>query len=1095
MAFQGDAFQEDAFQLEGEEEEHSYVHGQAQAWITSPTRAYGQAQATITAQYYQLLDTFTRTFGPTFNTNLSPDQFNYPDKGQYTRAIVDSGTSTGTRFEQTVDSPGWEVTLNTIADSSDVTAYFDFFATTYSTTSDIQEIYFEGFPSSSFFDVYYDPDFGVAPFFQILWNDTDVEIPVSPLENGAAYRLLVSQSGSLFRVKYWKLSDPEPVAWFYEATHDGFVVRRIVFSSGWRNASGAVWVDNLTALVPSIPITQRQGQAQAFIVTTKAHGQARASIKAITRRHAQARARIVFGGKHAQARAFIRRPWVHGQARARIKDTDKQRSAQAQALISSAIKVPSGQAQALIDSTIKVPSGQAQAKITNPSYYVVDTFTRTLSGSLGTPDIGPTWIPYINPDDLDGAILDGEKVTVPYDGVNYEYVAARSPISLKNAEMTADIYFNASPSDTAFFPYLEFDLRAIITGAPALTDLVYIWYQHIPNAWVLDSFNPDISSNNPTGHFVLENQRWYKIRFIALGQWIRFKIWDAQQEEPSTWIINATTPTVNETAGGAAFWLDNGDTGAVGSGPILDNFIVRQAATEQFGQAQAYITGGTPPPLFAHGQAQGTILAATFKHAQAQALIEAGFRYAQAQAKIRVLDIEYVGQAQGYIITHRRHHAQAMAQILFHYFGQTKSGQSQALIWRPQGYGQAQALIDRESAYGHGQAQGHIMATTRAYGQAQAQISKPMAHAQAMAYMRGTARRHAQAQGLITKPQQHGQAQAFIGRLYKIHGQAQAFISNRHSGHGNAQALIAKPQRYAQAQARIISFASRASGNAQARILASVTRYGYGQARAYIFRKIGAVATGQAAARIDGPTYLTRFNTFDLPGYYQEEALESIQEIFSLPVTYVDGSLGEYYGLKNKILSLRKKVIGETYDDVKAQVRRATTITHSSRGYTKLYVQHFDRYYLALGQKVSMQKTVGESMRLLDYTAEFEVKPWLLSDTVYTLTGTGTVTTDSVSRDLTSGGWSPVTITLDGTDVTVSGYNAAGEFTGFISVSGTVANLVIDSEAYTATINGENANQVMYTPNYQLYVGPGKTTFVITGATSAQITYQNRWYL
>jgi hypothetical protein len=132
---------------------------------------------------------------------------------------------------------------------------------------------------------------------------------------------------------------------------------------------------------------------------------------------------------------------------------------------------------------------------------------------------------------------------------------------------------------------------------------------------------------------------------------------------------------------------------------------------------------------------------------------------------------------------------------------------------------------------------------------------------------------------------------------------------------------------------------------------------------------------------------------------------------------------------------------------------------------------------------MTTEKAVVESMRTLDYTVEWESRPWLISDKTYTISGTGTIDTDILSRDIHHGGWSPVNLRLSGTDITVSGYSSTGQFTGYLAVSGTVSNLIINSDEYTSTINGQNANNVMKNADYILYVAPGKTFFVITGAS------------
>lgn len=240
--------------------------------------------------------------------------------------------------------------------------------------------------------------------------------------------------------------------------------------------------------------------------------------------------------------------------------------------------------------------------------------------------------------------------------------------------------------------------------------------------------------------------------------------------------------------------------------------------------------------------------------------------------------------------------------------------------------------------------------------------------------------------------------------------------------------------------------------------------------------------------------YLAQFNGYVLPGYVQEENFSSIVAIANHYATYADGSESEYTGLQNKSLSLTLKVWEADYLSCKNEVQKAATILRSKKdNFAPLYIHYSDRYYEALTQSISIQKVAGSSVRTLDYQAQFECKPWLTSVATYTVSGTSTVTT--TGRTIDEGGWTPTTITVTGTNVTVSGYTATGDFAGYLSVSGAVTNLIIDSDDFTATIGGNNANNRMLWTDYRTYIGPGETTFVVTGASSCSISYNNRWYL
>jgi phage-related protein len=161
------------------------------------------------------------------------------------------------------------------------------------------------------------------------------------------------------------------------------------------------------------------------------------------------------------------------------------------------------------------------------------------------------------------------------------------------------------------------------------------------------------------------------------------------------------------------------------------------------------------------------------------------------------------------------------------------------------------------------------------------------------------------------------------------------------------------------------------------------------------------------------------------------------------------------------------------------------------KDFKRLYIQNPDRYYLGLAKTMTVNSEAQN--RVTDYDVTWECKPWLLSDTMYTISGAGLINTGA--RNITNGGWSPTKIALTGTNVTVSGYTDTIPFTGYISVSGFVDNLIIDSEEYEVTLNGERRNDLMRNYEFQTYVGPDKTYFNITGATHCVITYQDRWYL
>lgn len=246
---------------------------------------------------------------------------------------------------------------------------------------------------------------------------------------------------------------------------------------------------------------------------------------------------------------------------------------------------------------------------------------------------------------------------------------------------------------------------------------------------------------------------------------------------------------------------------------------------------------------------------------------------------------------------------------------------------------------------------------------------------------------------------------------------------------------------------------------------------------------------------LGGPQqYLAQYNGYILPGYVQEESFDSQMNMASHYAPYADGSLTEYLGLQNKMLSLKLKVWEQDYISAKDQVQLGATYLRTQRAtFAPLYVQYSDRHYDAKVSSIKVQKSVGNPVRILEYDVQFECTPWLIEDTENQISGTGTVTT--TGRVLEDGGWTFANVDVSGSNVTISGYTATGDFAGFVSISGSVTNMLLDSENYTATMGGNNRNDLLLTADYRLLVGPGVTNFVVTGASSCTISWFNRWYI
>jgi hypothetical protein len=384
--------------------------------------------------------------------------------------------------------------------------------------------------------------------------------------------------------------------------------------------------------------------------------------------------------------------------------------------------------------------------------------------------------------------------------------------------------------------------------------------------------------------------------------------------------------------------------------------------------------------------------------------------------------------------------AVAQAAVYMHEY---PSAQAQAQI-KQEYFQVANAISLLNTGFGLGQVQADILATYYSSGQARPWIKQTV--------------------------QSNAQAQTIVRIRYKTFAQARVVIVTQRNSIGQAMVYIGFHQ-FSQAQARIIAF--------------GVPKFGL--ARGYI-------AVGQLPIEpsSDYQTYLVRFNNYDLPGYAQSESYDSVMNISTHPAPYMDGSLSEYTGLANKTISLKMLLWEKTYLDCKNKLKLAATIFRMSKGFSPLYIQHYDKHYLAIAKSMQSSKSVPESVRILGYDIEFEAKPWLISNMSYSVSGTGTV--ETTGRTLSDGGWTPTIITVSGTDVEIAGITTDGQSTGVIELTGTVSNLVIDTEAFTALQGTTNMGGII-NKDFSMYVGSGVTTFSITGATSCTIVWGNRWYL
>ena len=1023
-----------------------YGHGQSQAWIENTYYSHGQAQAQIKQVYYVhgqaqgLIGGAEQKFGQAQAT-IIPQYIHFLDT--FTRTVDPAETTSeinppdvGTYYPFTSAGPNAEIDgsvlrVPAIASGGNILLQTAVDISSSSATTVSWDIFSDDY-TDRFFEVFISENPNPSNKASVyMFDDGDIFLDTDTNSDSSTFTFV---NGTTYRIVLF-VNGTEAKAKIWDVS----------------TPEPSAWLLETTTPVFTVRRVIWQGEVDGNFTVDNV------SVYA-----PEPPAQYKFG----QARAFIGH-FKHGQAQAWIETTANRH----------------GQAQALILSPVVHVHGQAVGRIA--SAILVDTFTRTVAGPITTnvaqvnpPDIGS----YTN-FNSSGASITGSVLQVIGASADYDFYELRdTDIRVEGAYVSADFSttnmdaVNATPISIILLNDIGGNINEIVAEITA-------------GNFELNQYN-GVNSVTASTAFSITNSTNYRIKFLVNYPTILAKAWNLANPEPGWMLsIDVTGRNANLPVYVSSIY---GDTGEVVSTITLDNVNVQTInppGTRVYGQARAVVAGA----ITKSGQAQAKINAfGVNKHGQAQATIFQSIgvtKHGQAQAVI----FRPVAQAQAYIVTHNYPTGQANAYI-FNYW--RKHSQAQGLI-RVGGNtksGQANALISSNIHLVYGQAQGQIESIVSAHGQAQALITKGRAYGQSQAWIEVTTRGHGQALALISRHQSFGQAQAEIrrGTETKVYGQAQAFIEYAQNAHAQAQAMISKGAGHGQAQARINAFGNLKSGNSQAFIRRTDTRFAHGQAQAQLRRND---FTGQAQAFISGGRYIVKFNGYQMPGYAQLEDLQSIESIIEHDAAYQFGPFSEYIGLENKVISLQMKVVGETYIDVKNQVQTASTIARSAKGWAKLYIQRGDRHYLALTKAVRTSKTVGQSMRLLDYTLDFEAKPWLISDTIHVISGASLSDTDQVLRNYDSGGWTPARVIVTGNNVTISGYTETGEFTGFITISGAVTGMVIDSDEYTAEILGENANNVMYRPNYRLYVGPGKTYFVITGATDCVIEYYDRWYL
>jgi len=889
--------------------------------------------------------------------------------------------------------------------------------------------------------------------------------------------------------KVWKQADPEPVDYLFSDTVNSFVSHNTAWIDlYYRNYDSTdTYLDNLTFCIPFTYTIPVYGQAQAFINTSVSSGQSQADILQTYNQSSQAQAAVNAGWGIGNVQAYIiGNPNVFAQAGSLIE-----------------LRLP------FID--------------TFDDRYTVDPDVL----GMGQPYYWPGVRQFIGGLPSNKFVyVDGQQLVIPEHGpgaFNTNNGNDAYWIPIRRLPEKGFVQFDFNPGHgTRASAVPMFWIRGKSTKNDRIMD-VLIQYNpaNVNSPWQISSLFGNTGSN-----LGLANDTWYTILMTwneAANPLYSLKIWDRNTgsegnplaSQSGTMFSTESNALWNVTFVGAStdnFYIDNLKLGRIWPTSNAQarikttNVKVAQASAlinARFGLAQAQATILATPAGYGQAQAQANFwlgvgqaaasIFNTFANAQAQARINITQGYAQARAQINIkwafaqaqaqITVTWrFGQAQGFLRLGLAW-AQAKAHISRRY---KPLAQAQAYIkilrWV---WAQAQGFISPR--IGLGQTQGQIIrAGFNTYAQAQSYIGHfQCGNAQAQILTEGTTFGWAQAQTQIGS-WNFGQAQAFVGSTIQC-GQAQAIINNRIKPAQAAARIGYQFRRIAQAAAKIGAASNCAQ--AQALIVNYISRCG--QAQAFILRTI---RYGQAQGFIEQTQAgnLVRFNGYLLPGYLQEENHESPMGI-NIQGNIYGETYNEYIGLQNKMISIRMKVVQSTYSAAKEKVLLAGSLVRSSKDWAKLTIIDTTRYYLAKTKTIKLEQQAGQSERNADYTVEFECKPWKYGD-YHSISGTTLLDTDSVGRNIRNGTWTPATIILTGNNITVSGYTATEPFTGFVSVSGVVSNLEIDTENYTATMSGQDRTDLM-NYDYKLNIGPGRTLFAVTGATSAEIIYQDRWPL
>jgi hypothetical protein len=838
------------------------------------------------------------------------------------------------------------------------------------------------------------------------------------------------------------------------------------------------------------------GQAQSRLLAFNQNvwGQALAFVGHFQSGNAQARILAFNINKYGQSQANILKSAGYGQAQAKLNAFNVNRYAIAHAKLRAFNVNGFGQARVTV---LRSASGLTQARIkqTYPLFYL-NNYALSSLGATATALPAELTIPNPNDSNFGGPIntIDGNSLSLWESLVN---------VAPENDDERVKLIIDLGQHRVITGYYILPDkYNSTVSlqwhGSPGNTIPVTQWVTIVPNIYLPVNISTPLSGDNAVRGFIApSNQRWWRLIVTNGGDGNRISLATFGLGVgliQSGTFAQAMAMFGHYAVAQAAYYIS----------PAFDQNVYGQAQADIvqtyqiYGQSEAWLI---PPTQWSQALAQ--IIQTYALDSNAMAWIIPPTQWSQALATIKAYDIEAYGFAKAHLIGHY-----------------ARFGNARTYVSKTQGYAHVAVSVFKRGNIARGGAIAYIghfqfaqagafILWLAAYSNAQAQIKTDyIKSAQAIAVIQrfdkwGLAKVHilqdyrvySQSIVLLNRTWGIGLANSQIHRTYYRCASTRTWIKDIYRGYAQTEAWITLRNLKIYSQARTFVVKTTIRG-AQAQVQIGGFQYSQAQARilAYNVPKV-AQSAGYILANINIvppiPTsgmarYLVQYNGHLVPGYAQSESYDSIANTASHYTAYFDSSLSEYIGLENKIISLTMKVWEPTYLECKLKVQEAATILRSVRKqFARLYIQRTDRYYLAMPKSLKMAKDVSSSGKFIDYDMEFEAKPWIIEDRINTISGTGII--DTGAR---FGGWTPTTILVTGTDITISGLTEQGQDTGTISISGYVENFVVDTEDFTS---GNNA--VITPKNYGIYVGPGKTYFTISGATSCIITYQNRWYL